>query len=180
VDDPADPVPTVGGSNLPLGLKAGPWDQSRIESREDVLVFTSEPLGRRLAVCGEIRVVLTVSVDRVDADLAVRVSDVGADGRSMLVADSIRRLKLRDSTARPSPLTPGEPVRASVVLPPTAITFMPGHRIRVSVSGSNHPRYEQNSHTGADRFDPDAAVPAEITLHFGPDAAATVHLPIRG
>ena len=167
VSDPANPVPTVGGANLPLGLKAGPYDQRSLEAREDVLVFTTGELAEPVRLVGEAFLTLTVSVDRPDADIAIRLTDVHPDGRSLFVADSIRRLSLRESTALPAPLTPGEPVPVTVRLPPVAQTFLPGHRIRVSVAGSNHPRYAVSD------------VPAEITLHFGGEARAALVLPIR-
>ena len=45
VYDPADPVPTLGGSTM-LGptLPPGPFDQRDIEARPDVLSYTSAPL----------------------------------------------------------------------------------------------------------------------------------------
>lgn len=179
VDDPADPVPTVGGANLPIRLDAGPKDQREIERRDDVETFTTEILPAPVPMCGAAELVLTVSVDRPDADVAVRLTDVDPEGGSHLVADSIRRLKLRGGTDRPRPLEPGEPVEVTIPLPPLAWTFSPGHRIRLVIAGSNHPRFERNSHTGADRFDPDVAVPAKITLHIGGDAAARLELPVR-
>ena len=70
-------------------------------------------------------------------------------------------------------------VRVGEPDPPLAQTFLPGHRIRISVAGSNWPRYERNSHTGGDRFDPEKAIPANITLHMGGDAEASLALPVR-
>jgi len=179
IADPADPVPTLGGANLPLGLDAGPRDQTEIERRADVATFTTEVLPQPVPLCGEARVTLTVSVSRPDADVAVRLTDVHPEGGSHLVVDSIRRLKLRNGTDRPEPLVPGEAVRVEVPLPPIAWTFGAGHRIRVVVAGSNHPRFERNSHTGGDRFDPEKAIPANITLHMGGDAEASLALPVR-
>jgi predicted acyl esterase len=179
VADPADPVPTIGGGNLPLGLDAGPKDQREIERREDVATFTTEVLQESLRLCGEGRVTLTVSTDRPDADVAIRLTDVQPDGGSYLVGDTIRRLKLAKTLDHPDPVPPGEKVRLEIPLPPIAWTFHPGHRIRLIVAGSNHPRFELNPHTGADRFDPETAVPAEITLHIGGDAEAAVRFPVR-
>jgi hypothetical protein len=179
VADPENPVPTIGGANLPLGLDAGPMDQSEIERRDDVATFTTEVLLQPIPLCGVASVTLTVSVDRPDADVAIRLTDVHPEGGSHLVVDSIRRLKLRSGTDRPEPLVPGEPVPVSIPLPPIAWTFCAGHRMRIAVAGSNHPRFERNSHTGGDRFHPGAAVPANVTLHMGGDAEARVALPVR-
>ena len=61
--DPADPVPTVGGVNSVLTMtqgaetpiRPGPVDQRVLEARDDVLVYTSEPLERDLEVIGPCR-----------------------------------------------------------------------------------------------------------------------------
>ena len=121
---------------------------------------------------------LTVATDAPDCDLAVRLTDVLPDGKSMLLADSIRRAKLRGSTDRPMPVTPGMPFEITITLPPVAQTFLPGHRIRISVAGSNWPRFERNPHTGADHFEDGEAFPAGITLRFGAGAPARLVLPV--
>ena len=59
----------------------------------------------------------------------------------MLVVDSIARASHRESTTESSPPVPGEAFEVTVRFPPTAITFLPGHRIRLSISGSNHPKF---------------------------------------
>jgi uncharacterized protein len=178
--DPENPVPTLGGANLPMGLRAGPVDQRPIEERDDVLLFTTAELEAPVALTGAACVTLTVVTDAIDCDLAVRLTDVHPDGKSFLLGDSIRRAKLRGSTARPMPITPGLPFEITVTLPPLAQTFLPGHRIRVLVAGSNHPRYERNPHTGADHFDDGEAFPARIELRFGEGSTATLRLPVSG
>jgi predicted acyl esterase len=50
--DPADPVPTVGGQNLLISK--GPMDQREVESRKDVLLFTTEALTEPIEVTGRI------------------------------------------------------------------------------------------------------------------------------
>jgi predicted acyl esterase len=179
VDDPENPVPTIGGANLPVGLAAGPRDQRKVEARDDVLVYSTPPLTEPVALCGDARVVLTAASDALDQDLAVRLTDVEPDGRSMLVGDSIARAKLRASTAKPVPIVPGQLYEVEVCLPPTALTFLPGHRIRISVSGTNWPRFERNAHTGADHYDQAEAVPATTTLHHGGDARSFLELNVR-
>jgi putative CocE/NonD family hydrolase len=59
--DPANPVPTVGG--IQLTIPAGPMDQKKVESRDDVLVFTSSPLTSPMEVTGRIRAKIWVSTD---------------------------------------------------------------------------------------------------------------------
>src|SRR5699024_11253190 len=43
--DPSNPIPTQGGQTLYRGIQtAGPKNQSQVEERDDMLVFTSEQL----------------------------------------------------------------------------------------------------------------------------------------
>jgi predicted acyl esterase len=55
--DPANPAPTIGGNNLELKT-CGPYDQRSVESRADVLTFTSAPLTTDMAVTGNIRALI--------------------------------------------------------------------------------------------------------------------------
>lgn len=48
--DPANPVPTVGGNNL--DLPCGPLDQSTVDQRADVLVFTTPAFTDELSLTG--------------------------------------------------------------------------------------------------------------------------------
>src|SRR5262249_18819331 len=91
--DPAHPVPTIGGAEL--GANIGPRDQRSVESRPDVLLFTSELLESPLEVTGRIGARLFVSSDCPDTDFTVKLTDVYPDGRSMLVTDGIFRVRYR-------------------------------------------------------------------------------------
>jgi putative CocE/NonD family hydrolase len=144
--DPEDPVPTRGGQNLLIDK--GPMDQRPVESRPDVLVFTSEPLLEPLEVTGRITARLFVSSDCPDTDFTVKLCDVYPDGKSLLVTDGIRRASLRNSFEKHEPLEPGEVYELEVDLWSTSLIFNKGHRVRVSVSSSNSPRFEPNPNTG--------------------------------
>jgi predicted acyl esterase len=144
--DPANPVPTAGGRNL--SIAAGSYDQRSVESRGDVLVYTTEPLDDSLVVAGRVRVRLWAGSDALDTDFTAKLCDVYPDGRSMLVADGILQARHRNSLEREELLTPGNVNEFTIDLWSTAIAFTPGHRIRVSISSSNDPRFEVNPNTG--------------------------------
>lgn len=147
VSDPSDPVPTVGGANL--SLPAGTFDQRKIEKRDDVLVFTSPPLTEPLDITGNLKAVVYFSADVPDTDIAVRLTDVYPDGRSMLVADGLARAIHREGTDGPAPpLEEGEIYRMEVDVTATSLIFNRGHRVRVSLAGSNFPRFDINLHNG--------------------------------
>ncbi len=164
VDDPASPVPTVGGANLPApGLTFGPRDQTSLLDRDDVLVYTTGPLAEPLRLDGVAALTVWLRTDRPDVDLHVRLCEVLADGRTMLVADGAQRAQLRRSPRR-EPLAPGEAVEVTVTLPPLAFTFPKDGRLRLVLAGSNWPRFERNPHTGELHFDPAKSVPAKVEI----------------
>ncbi|MGB8260657.1 MAG: CocE/NonD family hydrolase [Terracidiphilus sp.] len=181
LDDPANPVPTVGG---PLccdweHLRPGPFDQREVESRPDVLVYTGEPLDVDLEVTGPVNVELWARSTAVDADLTAKLVDVGPDGRAINIAEGILRGSYRGSTtAAPKPLTPGQPTKLTIDLWATSQVFLKGHRIRVEIAGSNFPRFDRNLHTGKTAAESAAFVKATTTvLHDAAHPSALV-LPV--
>lgn len=174
--DPRDPVPTLGGRNL--YLPAGPLDQRPVESRADVLLFTSQPLAEPLEVSGPITAELFVSSDCPDTDFTVKLCDVYPDGRSLLVSDGIRRVRFRESFAEEKLLEPDEVVRLSVDLWSTSIVFGRGHRLRVAVSSSNFPRFEPNPNNGQAHFGAAPPRVARNTVYLSAEYASKIVLPI--
>jgi uncharacterized protein len=121
--EPLDPVGTVGGRNLRIGQ--GPKDQSSIEARDDVAVYTSESLKDPVTVVGEISAQLWVLTDWDITDVIVRLTDVYPDGRSMLVASGVRRItKMANEQL------------VEIDRWSTGMVFNVGHQIRISVSGA--------------------------------------------
>jgi putative CocE/NonD family hydrolase len=104
--DPVNPVPTVGGAEL--GADIGPKDQRKVESRDDVLLFSTDVLAEPLEVTGRITAKLYVSSDCPGTDYAVKLTDVYPDGRSMLVTDGIVRARFRESFQEETFLEPGK------------------------------------------------------------------------
>jgi hypothetical protein len=174
--DPAKPVPTIGGAEL--GANIGPRDQRSVESRPDVLLFTSDALEAPLEVTGRIGARLFVSSDCPDTDFTVKLTDVYPDGRSMLVTDGILRTRFRESFEREKLLEPGEVVEIPVDLWSTSLVFNTGHRIRIAVSSSNAPRFDPNPNTGRGfRADQEQRVAAN-TLHVSEKYPSQIVLPV--
>jgi predicted acyl esterase len=180
--DPANPVPTRGGTNIGYGtaggMGIGPLDQSALEGRPDVLVYTTPPVEKARRLFGSAVLQFRFTIDRPDATFAVRLCDVHPDGRSLLICDGATRVRYRDGSGRPSHVVPGDMYTAALTLPPMAVTLPPGHRLRISIAGSNHPRFELNPHTGADPFDRATAVPARCTLFHDAARPATLRVPL--
>jgi putative CocE/NonD family hydrolase len=121
-----------------------PLDQSRIEQRADVLVWTSEPLGEALTISGWPRFELFASSDGEDTDWHVKLTDVTPDGSSLRVSQGCLRGACRNSLESPEPLVPGRIERFQVELWPTHHVFLPGHRVRVTVTSSDFPWFARN------------------------------------
>ena len=133
--DPGDPVPSVGGNNCcGTPTSAGPQDQRSIESRRDILVYTSDILGEEIEVTGPVKVVLHASSDAVDTDFVAKLVDVHPDGASYNMAEGIVRARYRDGLGAARLLKPGEVHRFEIDLVGTSVAFRKGHRIRVHVT----------------------------------------------
>jgi putative CocE/NonD family hydrolase len=150
--DPRNPVPTVGGQTfLPglfVGANAGPRDQRVVETRHDVLCYTTEPLERPVEVTGPVQLILYASSSALDTDFTGKLVDVAPDGRAEILTEGILRARYRDSLSNPAPLQPGRIYELRLDLWATANVFAAGHRIRLDVSSSNFPRFDRNTNTG--------------------------------
>jgi len=144
--DPGNPVPSIGGQELLI--PCGPRDQSSLEARDDILIFTTGAFTENVAITGEITAVIYVASSALDTDFTVKVTDVYPDQRSILLADGIIRMKWRDGNEVPKLMENGVVYRVGVSLWQTSYIFEPGHSIRVAISSSNHPRFSANPNNG--------------------------------
>jgi putative CocE/NonD family hydrolase len=136
--DPNDPTPAVGGALFFHG--AGSRDNRELESRADVLVYTSARLTHDLEVIGPVRCVLYVSSTRPYADFFARLCDVHPDGRSINICDGIVRL----SPGKGERLDSGA-MHVEIDMWATAHRFCRGHALRLQISSGAHPRFAPNS-----------------------------------
>jgi len=144
--DPQDPCPTIGGCNLML--PPGPRNQNPIENRADVLCFTTEPFTDPVEVTGNVLTQVYLSSSAVDTDLSVRFCDVYPDGKSYLMAEGMLRLHCRDGFDKVSLMKPQKVYEVSVACWPTSVVINQGHRIRITLTSSNFPRFDVNPGTG--------------------------------
>ena len=181
VYDPLNPAPTVGGALFPYPLEVppGPFDQTKVEQRADVLCYSTAPLDRDTQVTGPVEVTLWVSSTAPDTDFTAKLVDVFPDGTAFNLTDGIIRARYRDGFERAAMLEPGAPVQVTIDLAGTSNVFEKGHRIRLEVSSSNFPRFDRNTNTGAANIatDRDVRVATNTVLH---DAAhpSFVTLPV--
>lgn len=174
--DPLAPVPTVGGPNLIL--PAGPYDQTAVEARPDVLSFTSLALTSPLEVSGNVEAHLFASSSATDTDWTVKLVDVYPDGRPLSVTDGVLRARHHLAFDSESLLTPGTIYEFVVDVWSTSLIFDTGHRIRIEVSSSNDTRFDPNPNTGhAFRADSQTET-ATNTIHHNATNSSYVVLPV--
>jgi putative CocE/NonD family hydrolase len=151
--DPANPVPTIGGSLCcdAEHYEPGPRDQRAAENRNDVLVYSSKPLAEDMEVTGPVTLELWARSSAVDTDFTAKLVDVSIEGFAMNLADGIIRMRYRDSQEKPQLMNPDQAYKISVDLSATSNVFKKGHILRLEVSSSNFPRFDRNLNTGADQ-----------------------------
>jgi putative CocE/NonD family hydrolase len=166
--DPMKPVTSYGGNVCCTGnaIQAGAFDQRKMESRDDILVYTSEPFKEGIELSGPITPTLYVSSDAKDTDFTVKVIDVEPDGRAWNLDESIQRMRYRDGYDKPLAWMERDKVYKVTLQPlSTSNYFAPGHRLRIEVSSSNFPRFDRNLNTGGRNYDEAKGVVAHNAVH---------------
>jgi putative CocE/NonD family hydrolase len=148
VYDPENPVYTLGGQVSTQFAVRGPMDRRPAQQRDDVLVYTSQPLAEDLEVTGPVSVKLHAASDAPNTDFTATLSDVHPDGRAIHICEGIRGATFRESLENPTPIEPGRIYEYTIDLWETSMVFKAGHRLRVDVSSSNFPRFARNQNTG--------------------------------
>jgi putative CocE/NonD family hydrolase len=140
VYDPENPVITPGRDE--------PIDQREVESRMDVLVYSTGLLKESLEVTGPVKVVLYASSSATNTDFTAKLVDVYPDGRAIRLCEGIIRASFRNPEDPPSAIQPNKVYKYNISLWSTSNLFKEGHQIRVEISSSNFPRFDRNLNTG--------------------------------
>ena len=178
--DPHNPVPTHGGAVCcnPKIFPWGPMDQRAVESRRDVLVYTSAALKQDLEVTGPVSVVLYASTSAPDTDFTAKLVDVFPNGEARNLTDGILRVRYRHGLENAELAKPDEVYTLTIDAGVTSNVFLAGHAIRVEISSSNFPRFDRNPNTGRAVADETTLKTAKQTLAHGPAYPSHVLLPV--
>ncbi|MBV8866269.1 MAG: CocE/NonD family hydrolase, partial [Acidobacteriaceae bacterium] len=178
--NPRDPVPTTGGAICcdPKILPPGPLEQSAVERRPDVLVYTSAWLKENVEVTGPVRAILYISTSANDTDFTVKLVDVYADGRALNVCDGIQRLRYRLSLAKPVFVKRNQVYQISVDAGVTSYVFSSGHRIRLEISSSNFPRFDRSLNSAGLNADVTKTAKAKQTVFHEKNYPSAIILPV--
>ena len=165
---PSDPTPSVAGTIV--GFGAGRADNRRLESRDDVLTFTSDALHDEVEAIGPVRVTVHLSASRPNVDVYARLCDVTPKGRSVNLCDGVIRLSDAPQTTTRA---------VEVQLWPVAHRFRRGHRIRLQVSGGAHPRFGRNPGSGEPLATATTLLASGRNIFHDADHPSALWLPIR-
>ena len=153
-------------------------DQSDVEMRHDVLVYTTPPLVEGLEITGPLRAVLHVSSSALDTDFTAKLVDVYPDGRSYNLQEGIIRARYRDGFDRTVFMKPGGIYELSIDMQATGNYFAAGHRIRLEIASANFPRFDRNLNTGGDNFNETRWEVAHSVIHHSTKYPSYVELPV--
>ena len=185
--NPEDPVPTLGsdanGQILPL-------DHRPVERRDDVLVFSTDPLDEDLEVTGPIQAYLFASSSATDTDWTVKLLDVQPEGPAINLCESILRARFREPgairTGVPAPgqfenpqlMEPGKVYKFTVEVGVISIVFQKGHQIRIEVSSSDFPHWDRNLNNGGQLGVDPRIVVAKQTVYHNSEYPSHLQLPV--
>jgi uncharacterized protein len=207
--DPLHPVPTIGSAsyyvmdfNLPIDdpnrwyVPYGPQDQREtrkayfckttlpLSTRQDVLVFETQPLEQDVEVTGPLKARLWISSSAVDTDFTAKLIDVYPlnedypEGYAMSLADGIQRTHYRNGYETIEMMEPGAVYEVNIELFATSNLFKRGHRIRLDISSSDYPAYDPNPNTGEPYMTGHHCIIARNTVHHDKQRPSHITLPI--
>ncbi|MBL4663985.1 MAG: CocE/NonD family hydrolase [Flavobacteriaceae bacterium] len=179
--DPMNPVPSLGGNVCCTGnaIEGGSFDQQKMETRNDILVYTSDVLEEGVEISGFIESTLYVSSDAKDTDFTIKLIDVYPDGKAYNLDETIQRVRYREGYDKEVFMEKGKVYKVDLTPMSTSNYFMPGHRIRIEISSSNFPRFARNLNTGGTNYDESEAVVAHNKVHHSMEYPSQIRLPIR-
>ncbi len=180
VYDPMNPVPSYGGNVCCTGnaINGGAYDQQEMETRQDILVYTTEPLEEGVELSGFIETTLYVSSDAPDTDFTIKLVDVYPDGRAYNLDETIQRARYREGYDKEVFMKEGEVYKLELTPMATSNFFKKGHKIRIEVSSSNFPRFARNLNTGGRNYDETEGRIATNAIHHSAKYPSQIRLPM--
>ena len=178
--DPMKPVPSYGGNVCCTGnaIKGGAFDQQQMETRNDILIYSTDILEEGIEVSGFIEAKLYVSSDAKDTDFTIKLIDVYPDGTAYNLDETIQRVRYREGYDKEVFMENGKVYQLDLTPMSTSNYFKKGHRIRIEISSSNFPRFARNLNTGGNNYDEIESVIAHNKIHHSSNYTSQIRLPI--
>lgn len=179
--DPMNPVPSYGGNVCCTGnaVQGGSFDQQDMEARNDILVYSTEPLKADTEVSGFIESTLYVSSDVKDTDFTIKLIDVHPDGSAYNLDETIQRVRYREGYDKEVFMEEGQVYKVDLTPMATSNLFKKGHRIRIEISSSNFPRFARNLNTGGNNFDEKEGIIAHNKVHHSSEYPSQIRISVK-
>ena len=165
VHDPDDLVPSTPLN--PFAFLLYYPDEREVQSRGDVLTFTTEPMSEPLDLTGPVTAHLAVGSSFSSMHVVVKLCDVDPDGAAHMLLRGERVVRDPD---------PGRLV--DVPLSHTGHRLLPGHSLRISIASSDFPLYLPHPGTGENPWFATRGERNEQTLATGGPAASYLSLTV--
>jgi uncharacterized protein len=172
--DPADPL------SDPFNGDYGAHDYRALPGRPGVVVFETAPFTGPYEVIGQVVAELAVSASVPDFDVWLQLYDVAPDSTAWNLASpgtALQRASYRDGGPERHLVREGEVVRLRFEGPLTANQFLPGHRLRIVLSGAFFPLFSINPQTGEQEFGSVETRAGDIRIHHSDRHQSWIILP---
>ena len=179
--DPMNPVPSYGGNVCCTGnaVQGGSLDQTKMEERDDILVYTTDVLKEGFELSGPIDVTLFVSSSAKDTDFTVKLIDVDENGKAWNLDETIQRMRYRDGYDKPLAwMEPNKVYKFKFQPMTTSNYFAAGHRLRIEISSSNFPRFDRNMNTGGDNYSETKGIIANTAVHHSKQFPSSITISV--
>ena len=163
--DPSNPVPFIADQNY--AQIGGPDDYSSIERRDDILVYSTDILDRRVTMIGPVRMTLFASTSAPDTDFTAKLLVVLPDSRAIRLCDGIVRLGRQEGIKGSLNIKAGNVIPLEIDMWNTSYSFEPGQKIRVEISSSAFPKFARNLNVEDNQATTDKWQKAEQFVYHG-------------
>jgi hypothetical protein len=172
--DPADPL------SDPFNGDYGAHDFRALPGSPGLVVFETAPFTAPYELIGQVLAELAVSASVPDFDLWLQLYDVAPDSTAWNLASpgtALLRASYREGGPERHLVRENEVVRLRFEGPLTANRFLPGHRLRVVLSGAFFPLFSVNPQTGEQEFESNRTRAGDIRIHHSAEHSSWIILP---
>ncbi len=174
--NPLDPTPfliDISANELNI-----PANYSEVESRKDVISYTTGTLDDDLIISGDLSAQIFAASSCRDTDWIVRVTEVLDEHTSIRISDGLIRAKYREGYDQKKLLVPDEVYEYNIKMYKIAHRFKKGSRIRVSIMSGAKNLIFPNLNTGNDPARETDYLIAKQSVHYGEQYPSHVCLPV--
>lgn len=160
----------------------GPHDYRALAPGTGLLAFETGPFTAPVELIGAVTAELHVEARGIrDFDLWVQLYDVDPDSTAWNLASpgtGLLRASYRSGGPAREPVKDGEVLRLRIGGIHTANRFLPGHRLRVVLSGAFYPLFSVNPQTGRSELESTGTRPGTIVLRHSAEHPSWLILPV--